>query len=63
VKARRFLRAAKAPGGLVHLSDVRRGQRTLCGRGVFTREGWKIGTPASASCAVCARISRRKYGV
>lgn len=61
-ESRLYLRLVVAPGGLVHVQDVRRGNRTLCGRGVFFHDGWQ---PRAVSygtrCQVCARISRRRY--
>lgn len=62
----RFLRLAQAPGpgGHAHLTDARRPERTLCGRGLFLKGGWRVASltsKGSITCVVCQRIASRRY--
>lgn len=63
MRADRYLQTVRSPGGTRHLADVRRPERTLCGHGVFAKDGWvKLGGPQRPECQVCGGISRRRYG-
>lgn len=67
MRARRFLRLAVAPApGATHLSDAWRRERTLCGKGVLVRDGWKLaqlGAAPVVTCRVCSAAGARRYGL